>query len=397
MVLCLSGSASLAPQADPALLDQYAQQGEQALARGRYEDAASAYEKLRDLSPATAEVHAKLGLVYFQQRDYARATDALRQALKLKPGLPKADVLLAMSLSELGRYEDALPGLQKGFRQTADAPLRRMSGLQLQRAYTGLEQDDKAVEIALELTRLYPDDPEVLYHAGRLFANFAYLKTMKLSRLAPDSVWMHQASGEANESQGLYEAAVKEYRQVLSVDPRRPGVRFRIGRALLARARQSGSEADAASIRSEAVREFEEELRLDPTNANAAYELGEIHRKAGDLARARAMFEAAVKSYPDFADAQLGLGRVLVALREPERALPHIQKAVALDPQSDVAYYQLSLAYRVLGNAAEQQKALAEFQRLRALQPRAPDLSTFAPRQVTKQELDPETVPNQPQ
>jgi tetratricopeptide (TPR) repeat protein len=184
---------------------------------------------------------------------------------------------------------------------------------------------------------------------------------------------------------------------VLALDPRRPGIRFRIGRALLARARQSGSEADAAGIRSEAVREFEEELRLDPTNANAAYELGEIHRKAGDLARARALFEKAMSSYPDFADAQLGLGRVLVSSREPERALPHIRKAIALDPQSDVAYYQLSLAYRALGYAAEQQKALAEFQRLRALRPRAPDLSTFVPRQVTKQELDPEAVPNPPQ
>jgi hypothetical protein len=42
------------------------------------------------------------------------------------------------------------------------------SGLQLQRAYTGLRQDDKAVEVALELTRAFPKDPEVLYHAGRL-------------------------------------------------------------------------------------------------------------------------------------------------------------------------------------------------------------------------------------
>ena len=69
---------------------------------------------------------------------------------------------------------------------------------------------------ALELTRLYPKDPEVLYHSGRLLSNYAYLMTMKLARVAPESPWTHQAAGEANESQGLYAAAVREYRDVLA-------------------------------------------------------------------------------------------------------------------------------------------------------------------------------------
>jgi tetratricopeptide (TPR) repeat protein len=391
MVLCLSASSALA-QSDPALLDRYFQQGEQALAQGRYQEAAAAYEKLKELSPATAEVHAKLGLIYFQQRDYGRAVPALRQALKLKPALPRADILLAMSLSELGQYKEALPGLQKGFRQTADAPLRRLSGLQLQRAYTGLEQDDKAVEVALELTRLHPDDAEVLYHGGRLFANFAYLTTMKLRRVAPTSVWMHQAAGEANESQGLYDQAVREYRRVLALDPRRPGLHFRIGRALLSRAQQPGSGAEAGKAREDALAEFEAELQLDPTNANAAYELGEMHRKAGELDAAATFFESAVSGYPDFAEARIGLGRVLVAQGQPGRALPHLQKAVALDPASDVAHYQLSVAHGRLGNVAEQRKVLEEFKRLRERK-REHEALLLAPSQVTPQELDPSAPP----
>ena len=392
MVLCLCVPSAVAQEGDPAVLDRYVQQGEQALAQGRYAEAATAYEKLKELSPATAEVHAKLGLIYFQQRDYDRAVSALRHALKLKPALPRADMLLAMSLSELGQFKEALPGLQKGFRQTADAALRRMSGLQLQRAYTGLEQDDKAVEAALELTRLYPDDAEVLYHAGRLFANFAYLTTVKLRRVAPTSVWMHQAAGEAYESQGLYDQAVREYRQVLAFDPRRPGLHFRIGRALLARAQQPGSGAEAAKARDDAYAEFEAELRLDATNANAAYELGEMHRKAGELDTAAARFERALSHYPDFAEARIGLGRVLVALGHPERALPHLQKAVALDPANDVAYYQLSVAYGRLGNVAEQRKVLEEFQRLRERK-REREALLLAPPQVTQQELDPSAPP----
>jgi len=386
LFLCLSVLYLPAQQSDASLLQRYFQEGERALAEKRYADAETAYEKVRQLDPGTAEVHAKLGLIYFQQRKFAQAVPALRQALKLRPNLPNAGVLLAMSLSELGRFAEALPGLEKGFRQSADSALRRLAGLQLQRAYTGLQRDSKAVEVALELTRLYPEDPEVLYHTGRLYANFAYLAVMKLSQVAPGSVWMHQAAGEAHESQGHHDLAIGEYREVLALDPGRPGIHFRLGRALLSRSRQSNSQADAS-------KEFEQELQLDPTNANAAYELGEIHRKSGQLDKAREFFEIALKHYPDFEEAQVGLGRALLALGKPDLALPHLRKAVSLNPENEVSYYQLSQVHRALGNLAEQQEALTKFQRLRSQKSRREESVTLLPREVTKQELDSNTPP----
>jgi tetratricopeptide (TPR) repeat protein len=387
LVLFLSGAPAVAQSPDPELLQRYSEVGQRALAEHRYAEAEKAYEKLRELSPGTAEVHAGLGLIYYQQRKFAQAVPALRQAMKLSPTLPRTDMLLAMCLSELGQYKEALPGLRKAFMQTADDPLRRVSGLQLQRAYTGLEQDSKAVEVALELTRLYPNDPEILYHSGRLFSNYAYLTTMKLAQVAPASAWMHQAAGEANESQGLYDPAIREYRAVLALDPRRPGIHFRIGRTLLARAQASGEEAPAAASRAEAVKELEQELALDPTNATAAYELGEIHRRSGNLVEARRFFEAAVDHYPDFEQAQLALGRVLLAAGKPEPALVHLRKAIALNPENPVSYYQVARAHQALGNPAGQQEALAKFQALRAREEKRTE-SALLPLQVTKQELE---------
>jgi tetratricopeptide (TPR) repeat protein len=352
LVLLLSSASVLAQAPDPGLLQRYSEAGQRALAEHRYVEAEQAYEKLRELAPETAEVHAGLGLIYYQQRKFALAVPALRQAMKLNAKLPRIDILLALCLSELGQYKVALPGLGKAFKQTADDPLRRLAGLQLQRAYTHLEQDAKAAEVALELTRLYPKDPEVLYHSGRLLSNYAYLMTMKLARVAPESAWTHQAAGEANESQGLYEAAVREYREVLAQDPRRPGIHLRIGRTLLTRAAATPEEGPAAAFRSEAVKELEQELAFDPMNATASYELGEIHRRAGDLEEARKLFEAAVDHYPDFEQAQLALGRVLLEAGKPEPALVHLRKAIALNPENAVSYYLLSRAHRALGNAA---------------------------------------------
>jgi tetratricopeptide (TPR) repeat protein len=388
--LCLAGPGLLAQTPDPAVLERFAGEGQKALAERRWADAARAYEKLRELSPGTAEVHAQLGMIYFQEQAFARAVPSLRQALKLKPGLPNVDILLAMCLSELGEYKEALPGLQKGFGQSSDVDLRRATGLQLQRAHTGLGQDDKAVEVALQLTRLYKDDPEVLYHTGRLFSNYAYLMTMRLAEVAPTSVWMHQAAGEANESLASYDGALDEYRKVLALAPDRPGIHYRLGRVFLARARPPLSEADAEA---NAAREFEQELRIDPSNADAAYELGEIRRKAGDLDKAREFFQLAVEHYPEFEEGLVGLGRVLVVQGKADLALPPLTKAVSLNPEDDVAYFQLYQAHRALGHREEQEKAQAEFQRLRGRKREQERLNLLRQHVVTQQELDAQTTP----
>jgi tetratricopeptide (TPR) repeat protein len=381
----LSGSSVLAQQTNSALRQRYSREGERALAEQRYDEAAKAYEKLRELTSNIAEVHARLGLIYFQQKRFADAVASLRQAITLKPALSNIDLLLGMSLSELGRYEEAVPALEKGFKHASDPALKRSSGLQLQRAYTGLQRDADAVQVALELTRLYPKDPEVLYHTGRLFANFAYIATVKLAQSAPDSLWLHLAAGEAYESQGQHQAALQAYRKVLTLDPNRPGIHFRIGRVLLARAEQGNTDTGADA---EALKEFERELQIDPTNANAAYEAGEIQRKSAQFDKAIELFSQAVKYYSDFEDALVGLGRTLITLGKPEQALPHLRRAIALDAGNEVSWYQLSLVYRSLGNGAEQDKALAEFQRLRSRKSQATGGPDFSRQGVTRQKLD---------
>jgi tetratricopeptide (TPR) repeat protein len=384
LLLPIAGPVVAAQQPDDRA--RLFQEGARALAEHRYAEAAQAYETLRKLSPEVGEVHASLGLSYFQQRKFSEAIPALRQALKLKPALPNLPVLLSMSLSELGQYEEALPGLQKGFSQAADAAIKRSAGLQLQRAYTGLRRDAEAVDVARELTRLFPKDPEVLYHASRLYANFAFVTLQRLSEAAPDSIWVHLAAGEANESQGMDDGALRDYRAVLALDPRRPGVHFRLGRVLLARSQRGGSDgADEA----EALKAFQQELAVDPTHASAAYEIAELHRKAGRLDNAREFFETALKHYPEFEEARVGLGRTLVALSKPELAVPHLQRAIALNPSGEVAYYQLAQAYRALGDAPAQEKALAAFERLQSASSRRSDPANLSRREVTAQTLEP--------
>jgi tetratricopeptide (TPR) repeat protein len=370
-------------QSSPA--EQYAETGQRALVEGRYPEAEQAYVELSKLEPGVAEVHANLGLIYFKEAKFEQAVPALRKALKLKPGLTNTDSLLAMSLSELGHYREAWPGLEKCFRRSPDPETKRMCGLHLERSYTGLQQNSKAVEIALELDKLYPDDPEVLYHSGRVYGSLAYLTMERLSKVAPNSTWRHLAMAEAYESQGN-SIAIDEYREVLKSDPRRSGIHYRLGRALLARSQQANSAEDAA----EALKEFQKELEVDPSNANAAYEIGEAHRKAGQLDEAQKFFAMALQYYPDFEEAHLGQAAALIAAQKPAEALPHLQKAIAADAEDEVAWYRLAQVQKMLGNEAEQQKALAEFRRLHhQVNQQKLIEKVFSPSEVTKQDLDP--------
>ncbi len=340
-------------------LQEWYEEGEKALAEKRLDTAARAYENLERARPDLAEVHAKLGLIFFLQGKFAQAAPEFELALRLKPGLDRADVLLAMSYSEMSRYRDALQGLEKGFEHPPEEGMRRLIGLELQRCYARLKKLDQAAEITVRLQRLYPEDPEVVYHAGQLYGDLAFANMRKLTQLAPESVWVRQAKGEAHELKGEFEMAISEYRRAAALEPQRPGIHFRLGRVQLARGGDNAA--------SEAVREFQQELRIDPTNTRAAYEIGEILRRTGQVEQAREYLAKVVEQQPDFEDGQIGYARALVESRQPAKARPHLEAAVKLNPDNEVSHYQLALVCGALGDKAAQQRELAEFRRAHAI------------------------------
>jgi tetratricopeptide (TPR) repeat protein len=206
----------------------------------------------------------------------------------------------------------------------------------------------------------------------------------KLATVAPDSIWRQQAAAEAYESQGSFDQAIAAYRHILTLDPKHRGIHYRIGRCLRERERHSHHPEDLAG----AMAEFQQELKLNPDNANASYEIGELHRLAGENDAAKASFEAALKIYPDFPEANLGLATVLSSLGQPEKALPYLKVAIKNDPGDEASWYRLSLAERSLGHRTEQEAAMKEFLKLHKNQ-QAELLSPM--HDVSRQEIQPDT------
>jgi tetratricopeptide (TPR) repeat protein len=93
--------------------------------------------------------------------------------------------------------------------------------------------------------------------------------------------------------------------------------------------------------------------------------------------------------HADFDEAHLGLSAVFISENKPEQALLHLQKAVAINPQNEVAWYRLSVVQRALGNSAAQEKALAEFKRLHEKSSQQNLTTNFlSPQEETRQEID---------
>lgn len=359
-VLCCALASFTFGQSSDEVAAQVAAEGQHAMAQGRMLDAKANFEKLAQMQPSVAEVHATLAAICFKLKEYEEAVSEIEKARKLKPGLPRTDSLLGLSLAELGRFEEALPKLEWGFKQSGDTITRRMCGLQLLRAYSGLGRDADAVAVSLELNKLYPDDPEVLYHTGRIYGNYAYITMERLQNRAPNSIWMLQARGEANESQKSYDAAIDAFNHVLSIEPNRPGIHYRMGRIYLARFIENQNPAD----REAAVREFNAELQVNPRSGNAAYELANLAVQSGDREKAREGFEAIVQRFPDFEEALVGLGGVLLEGQSPQDAVKPLERATKIRPDDEVAWYRLAQAERAAGNREEQQRALAQFRKL---------------------------------
>ena len=334
------------------------QAAERDFAAQRYDAAATAYEELARAVPEAAELHAKLGLSQFFNRRCDRSAPAFQRALELHPDLPAARVLLAICLSELGRYEQALPGLEEGYANPPDYPgVKRLAGLELVRSYLGLRRPAQAAKVTAELQIAYPDDPEILFHANRTYREVAVQASFEIARVAPESVWAHQAMGEAYESRQFYDLAIMEYRKALEREPGRPGLRFRLGEALLAQAGDA-SQAD------DALEQFELELSANPSHAASALRAGEIHHAKAEPDKALGYYQRAVQLRPEFAEARVALGTLLLDTDRTAEAVRELERAVELNPTDAGSRYQLARAYREAGDMSAQRAQLAEYRRL---------------------------------
>lgn len=259
----------------------------------------------------------------------------------------------AASQAEAGRCTEALPGLARASGHLTDKALEKRVELDGVRCAIVSQRWTQLADFLRSLQRDFPTDPEALYVAVHAYSDLSTHAAEELARAAPASIPAIELDAEANEVQGKWDDAAKDYEAILKQNPKYPGIHFRLARLLLSRPNPP------ADFQDQAKKELQEELEADPSNAGAEYVSGELARQTQDLPGAVEHFAKARTLDPNFGDAYLGLGMALLGEKKYEDAIAPLEMAVKLEPENPASHYNLATAYARTGHKEEAEREFA--------------------------------------
>ncbi|CAN5659775.1 hypothetical protein BH23GEM6_BH23GEM6_22760 [soil metagenome] len=223
--------------------EQLLDRGRQEFERDRFAEALELLREVTRRQPGYADAHNLLGLCLSLVGETVEALDAFDRAVSLNPRYVEALVNRALTLNDLGRYDEA----RTSFERAAEADFEEGVGR----------------------------FPAVL--TGRL-AN------------------KHMELGDLYSLGGALKDAAKQYRRALRLRPRFADIRNRLGRTLL-----DMGEAPAA------IAELEKTLEINPGFVDARINLGLAWYRMGELPRAREEWERCREQLPGSAQVDVYL------------------------------------------------------------------------------------------
>jgi tetratricopeptide (TPR) repeat protein len=280
------------------------------------------------------------GIAAVNHGDYKRA----RQYLANAGNDSRARVYLALTDAAVGQCGPALPVLETAFTAKNDARLLRLAGLALAECRIAAKQFAEAEPVVNRLLAKFPSDADVLYLAAELHMKAWNDAVYRMYRNAPASYRVNELSAEVFETQAKYPEAVAEYRKAIAKNPRAINLHYRLGRALLLQSHDPAA-LDAAR------KEFEAELQLNPSDAAAEYQIAQILQIRGDRAAAAPYFERAIELRPNFPEALIAIAKIRIDEKRYPDAVSLLERAIRIEPRSEVAHYNLMMAYRNAGRA----------------------------------------------
>lgn len=353
LILCASAPAfaqSKSPDLDPRVEQLYAE-AKAAEARGDQAEAVAKYESIVQIAPGLAAAYNNLGALYLQQHEYEKAVAILEKGLKVDPKMPSASALLGISLYEMGDYSGAHPHLESALRAN---PKDSNVELTLANDLIKLGQPEAAASHFQQIVHRDPKNQEAWYQLGKVYMQLSQDALAKLSEIDPDSVLVHEVSGEIMEGMSNFDGAIIEYKKAVEMSPQRPGTHYKLGNAYW-----SISQWDAAT------REFRAELANDPRSCMAQWKLGDIVlEQRGDPQEALSDLNKSIAICPNLMDAREDRGRAFLRMERSQDAVPDLQAVAQATPDDPTAHFLLAQAYRSLGRAQEAQAEMQLFSKL---------------------------------
>lgn len=161
---------------DPRQLKQQIQRATSLFQGGRYDEAEALLLELIQKTPFYANIYNMLGFIYCQRNAPEKAVELFRQALSINPAYTEAQMNLAITLADMGAYDQALREYQLAKEREEAKPAALPSYAQarlanahadLAKAYQELNLYPQAIQEYEKATTLAPHFPDLHYRLAR--------------------------------------------------------------------------------------------------------------------------------------------------------------------------------------------------------------------------------------
>lgn len=341
--LVAQGEDEVTPQ-----VQQLYAQAKQAQQRGDDATAIEKYKAMLKLAPHLAAGYNNLGMLYFNGHDYVDAAVTLKRGLELNPNMPSASAMLGMSYFQMGEDGKAEPLLVKALKAKPGD-----DQVEMVLAHT-LINENKFEEATSHLSAFLvrnPKDQEAWYLLGKAYLQLSEHALKKINEIDPDSVVAHEITGEIDESMHNYDLALVEYKKAIDMAPNQPGTHMHMGDAFWNMSKWESAQ-----------KEFRAEIMNDPNNCLAHWKLANaILEGNGSNDDALAEANKAVERCPALMQARVDRARALVRLGKQPEALPDLLMAEKETPSEPSIHFLLAAVYRAQGKSTEAQQEMKTY------------------------------------
>ncbi|MFN3322792.1 MAG: tetratricopeptide repeat protein [Bryobacteraceae bacterium] len=300
----------------------------------------AAFAELEKTAGQSAYWYALLARSRAEQGQHGTAYHFYRRALEVKPAFRGIHPAIAEIYRATGRAEWAAKEQAK----EARLPRPDCNAEPIECAFAA-----GRYEQVLQLTRA-KRTAEALYWRSRAAGELASAAFLRLGQLPPSSS-LHELLAEAHGLQGNYAAAAAEWRKALALAPSDSRLERGLARSLwMGREYEQARPLLEKLVRREASRTAELHYQLGDT----IFRLQGAEEALPHLTRAAAQDATLLPT-------RALLGRVLLDLGQAEKAIPHLKAALPEDADGSTLF-QLSRAYRAVGQAELARQTLAQYQ-----------------------------------
>lgn len=158
-----------------------------------------------------------------------------------------------------------------------------------------------------------------------------------------DAEWHYKMGKGYFDNHQIY-PAIRELKKAVEMDPKMAQAHFVLGLIYSGRRKYT-----------DAIQHYKEALRIDPKFFTAKNNLGSVYLAMERWRDAKELFQDLIEEslYPTPEMAHNNLGWAFYNLREYERALEHFKMAIFLKPQMCLAYNNVGLTHRAMGNTSK--------------------------------------------